>query len=134
MVVRSALVLRNRERKVNASRTMRPATAGVVQGHSRRLGLIQSRERCCPATVGMANGTGDLAQRTIFQMKPMMNTAPAASGKITPNRYCRPSADPAHPTQRMSRVAANAMVIPLPLDFQFQERARPAPSEARPVE
>ena len=105
--------------------TERPSTPGqlvfadVLAEEMKALGISNVRSKNA-YVYGEIPATSGCEDQPAIGLIAHLDTAPAASGKITPSRYCRPSADPAHPTHRISRVAANAMVIPLPLDFQFQ--------------
>ena len=73
----SATVLRNSERKQNTSRNMRCTTPQVVLGQSIFACLMKSSDCSCPPVVGMQKGTGDLAQYTMRQTTPAMNTTTA---------------------------------------------------------
>ncbi len=55
---------RKRERKSRTSKTILPKTPAAVEGFSSLLCLIQGKDFCWPAVVGMRKGTGENDQRS----------------------------------------------------------------------
>jgi len=50
---------------------MRKVTPQAVEGLSILFCLIQGSENCCPAVVGILNGTGDLPHLIILRINPI---------------------------------------------------------------
>ena len=74
--------------------------------------FLNERDCSCPPVVGMQKGTGDLAQYTIRQIMPMMNTRTAAYGKTTPKIGASPAPVSIQAMAAMSRTRTNDENIP----------------------
>ena len=61
----------------------------TVEGLSIQLCSIQSNDFCCPAVVGMRNGTGDFAHPITLHTNPTTKIATAAYGMTMANRLLR---------------------------------------------